>query len=411
MGEHKKLFSITLIVYFLEWFAVGLSFPLFSFFLFDKEFLFVPLETTDAIRGLWLGILFAALSIMQFICAPILGLLSDAKGRRPILLLALGINLFGSLMTNLGVSSENLPLLVLARAVVGIGAGGAAVFLAAISDVSPPTQIASSFGLLNASRSLGYGLGMFLSGNLTKLPFFTFTPFESPFVVASLLNFIGIILVLFVFKETHEIREKFTLKFKELFNNFKKGFRVPQINNLLLIIFIFCFGWSLYWEFMPVTWQKILSLNVSEVGLLYAYGIAINCFASAVLIRPVFKYIRDGKVLFFSIITLGIFILLLMFKLKTTLLWFLIPVEQFLIALVYPAALSMIVSLAKKEQRGLALGSFNSVKALAFAFSPFSGVLMGISFKAPFLVAGSFMFISALLLWTAFRKKIFPQLS
>ncbi len=38
----------------------------------------------------WVGFLLTAFALMQFVCAPILGGLSDRFGRRPVLLLSLG---------------------------------------------------------------------------------------------------------------------------------------------------------------------------------------------------------------------------------------------------------------------------------------------------------------------------------
>ncbi len=159
---------------------------------------------------------------------------------------------------------------------------------------------------------------------------------------------------------------------------------------------------------MPVTWLKILDLTPSKVGLFYAYGIVINSISSALLIRPVFNRISNEKVLLFSILVLGTSILFLLIYLKINLLWFLIPVEQFMIALIYPAAMTMTLGLAPKEMKGQALGNYNSVKALAYAFSPFSGVLMGITYKMPFFIAVVCVFLSAVLLSIVFRKKIFP---
>ena len=114
-------------------------------------------------------------------------------------------------------------------------------------------------------------------------------------------------------------------------------------------------------------------------------------------------------ILLFSLISLGLLILILLPFLNTSILWVLIPLQQFMLALIYPAALILIINLAKQGQKGLALGSYNSVKSLAYAFSPFSGVLMGITFKMPVIIAGVFILFSALFLWMTFRKKILGQ--
>ncbi len=176
---------------------------------------------------------------------------------------------------------------------------------------------------------------------------------------------------------------------------------------LLIIFFVFFFGWSMYWEFMPVTWLKILDVTPSQIGLFYAYGIVINSICSALLIRPIFDWISNGKILFFSIVILGTSIVFLLFNLKVSFLWFFIAIEQFMLALIYPSAMTMALKITPKGMQGQTLGNYNSVKALAYAFSPLSGILMGISYKMPFFIAVVFILCSGLLLWISFRKAIF----
>ena len=188
-------------------------------------------------RGLWLGALFATLSIVQFVTSPIFGTLSDEKGRKTILLLALTANFLGCLLTNFAVELENLNLLLFARVLVGMGAGGTAVILAIVADLSPPMLLAKNFGLFNTFRYLGYAAGMYMSGGLSHVPIFNISPFEKPFAVATLGSLICVILILFFFKETHLIAKK-GVALKNFFTNLVKGFQIARL-NMLLIIFLF----------------------------------------------------------------------------------------------------------------------------------------------------------------------------
>ncbi len=120
----------------------------------------------------YLGALFAVFSLTQFVCAPILGGLSDRFGRRPILLTslsALGIN---SLMW---VWVDDLRWLFVMRVFAGLFAANVPTASAYIADVTPPEQRARYFGLIGAMFGLGFILGPVFGGLLgtywIRLPF------------------------------------------------------------------------------------------------------------------------------------------------------------------------------------------------------------------------------------------------
>ncbi len=122
--------------------------------------------------SVWLGIVFAAFSLMQFLCAPIAGGLSDRYGRRPVLLIslaALGLNAL------LWVWVPNLWWLVGLRLVAGALAGNISAATAYVADVTPPERRARAFGLVGAMFGLGFVAGPALGGWLgsiwLRLPF------------------------------------------------------------------------------------------------------------------------------------------------------------------------------------------------------------------------------------------------
>ncbi len=107
------------------------------------------------------GLLLASYSITQFVFAPILGRLSDERGRRPILLLSL----FGSVLawTLFGIA-ESLAVLFLARLFAGAMGGNIATAQAYIADVTPPEDRAKGLGLIGAAFGLGFVFGPALGG-------------------------------------------------------------------------------------------------------------------------------------------------------------------------------------------------------------------------------------------------------
>jgi MFS transporter, DHA1 family, tetracycline resistance protein len=150
-------------------------------------------EMTASGASLWMGTLLAAFAIMQFVCAPILGALSDRFGRRPVLLTSLagvGVNYL------LLAWAPSLTWLFLGRMIAGATAAAAATASAYIADVTPPELRASRFGLIGAMFGIGFVLGPALGGVLGTYDL------RLPFLVAAGLAGCNVLYGLFVLPES-----------------------------------------------------------------------------------------------------------------------------------------------------------------------------------------------------------------
>src|SRR5215475_12238206 len=91
--------------------------------------------------------------LMQFVFSPIVGMLSDRFGRRPVLLisiLGLGIDyLFMALAPTLG-------WLFLGRVINGITSASFSTAAAYVADITPPQDRAKNFGMMGAAFSIGF---------------------------------------------------------------------------------------------------------------------------------------------------------------------------------------------------------------------------------------------------------------
>ncbi len=119
-----------------------------------------------------LGWIVSIYALMQFICSPILGSLSDRFGRRPIILIATA----GSAIDYVIMAcAPSLAWFFVARIIAGSTAGVLATANAYIADVTPPEKRAQSFGLLGAAFGIGFVIGPVLGGFLgqysLRLPF------------------------------------------------------------------------------------------------------------------------------------------------------------------------------------------------------------------------------------------------
>ena len=279
--------------------GIGLVYPMFSSMLFHRDINLLSLETSDAIRGFWLGILLSIMPLSQFLSSPIVGALSDQKGRKPLLKFSLLIGIFGYLAAMAAVWQESLWLLLVSRIIVGISAGSAAVVGASLADLSQPEEKAKNFGLLNMACGIGFTVGPFLGGKLSEKSFLGIGGYDKPFLFAGIVAFLNLLMLLYLFKETHHIRSEAQLSIAQGVGNLRKAFKLPGIRVLFLSVFLFCFGFSFYWEFIPVTWINQYGMTASQVGNYYAYGAGVYALSCGLLIRPIVNRVRPPAILFY----------------------------------------------------------------------------------------------------------------
>jgi MFS family permease len=125
----------------------------------------------------------AVYSVMQFLFIPIWGRLSDRVGRRPVLLWSIAASAVGMALLGL---APSLALLIAARVWSGVATANIAVAQAYIADVTPPEQRARGMAIVGIAFGLGFILGPFIGGELSRFHVFGREGMLPPFVAAGL---------------------------------------------------------------------------------------------------------------------------------------------------------------------------------------------------------------------------------
>jgi len=149
----KKVFPILAVSIFSAMLGVGLIVPL------------LPLYAQDlGASGTQLGIIFAGYGISNSVFTPIIGRLSDRRGRKIFLCIGL---LFYTILSLGYVWAANVSQLTLVRLIQGVaGAMIIPIAMAYISDLSPEGEEGKWMGYANAAFFSGFGIGPLLGGTL-----------------------------------------------------------------------------------------------------------------------------------------------------------------------------------------------------------------------------------------------------
>jgi DHA1 family tetracycline resistance protein-like MFS transporter len=109
----------------------------------------------------WNGIFLTVFALMQFFFSPVIGVLSDKFGRRPVLLLSsLGLGLDYIVMA----LAPTIGWLFLGRIISGITASSIPTAFAYIADVTSKEKRAGAFGMIGAAFGIGFTLGPAIGG-------------------------------------------------------------------------------------------------------------------------------------------------------------------------------------------------------------------------------------------------------
>ncbi len=130
---------------------------------------------------------------MQFICGPVLGMMSDRFGRRPVLILSI----FGLFADFLFMAfAPSLGWLFIGRILNGITASSFSTANAYVADITPPDKRARNFGILGSAFGFGFMIGPSIGGILGEVSL------RLPFIAAAALCLINALYGLFVLPES-----------------------------------------------------------------------------------------------------------------------------------------------------------------------------------------------------------------
>ena len=307
------------------------------------------------------GIFGTVWALMQFVFSPVLGVLSDRFGRRPVILLSnLGLGLDYIVMA----LAPTLGWLFLGRVISGITAASISTGTAYISDVVAPEKRAEAFGLIGAAFGVGFVLGPALGGLLGN------SDPRLPFWVAGGLSLANAAYGYFVLPESlpPEKRQAFTLRRANPVGALVLLRSHPELSRLAVIQFIGYIAhevfnvWALYTIFRYAWKEGTIGLSLALVG-------ACTIVISAGLVKVMVARLGERRTLYIGQFFGGLGMVLAGLA-RTSFSFFLSIPVMMLWTVSSPAAQGMMTRRVSESEQGELQGAINSLASVAWIFGP-----------------------------------------
>jgi MFS family permease len=298
----RRSLAIVVAVVFIDLLGFGIVIPVLPFYV--RSF---------GVSDVFIGLLAASYSLTQFLFAPLLGNLSDERGRRPVLMLSLAGSAVAWVLFGLGAEFEaifgtvgGLAAIFAARMLAGAMGGNIATAQAYVADVTPASERASALGLVGAAFGLGFVFGPGLGAVFASDPvvaaadsvlpaFVPTTAFSLPSFAAAGFSLLALLAAARYLPEPP--RKRGTAVRQGIVASFRSALADPDLRPLVVVFLVTSLAFSgVQVAFIPfVADTPAYGFDAAGAGLLLTYIGALGVLNQGVLVRVLSRRFADSR--------------------------------------------------------------------------------------------------------------------
>ncbi len=340
------------------------------------------------------GLLLTLYSASQFIGSPLLGAMSDQKGRKPILMVSQAGTLLSwivflgalfipaSLMFNFttpggSAVAISIPLLIIAlsRILDGITGGNASVANAYVADITTPDQKSYIFGYLGGIAGIGLiigpGIGGYTAGSSLG--------YQGTILTAIGISVTALLAIKFWLKESLPQENRREKEKIDIANSFFVLRRIREVNpkpiikTLFIIKLFFSIMMAFYISSISLFLIDLFSFNEKELGSFMLFVGIFLAFNQAFLVKRFTKRFGQYRTLLIglSLSAVGSICLTLTDYLPLYLAFY--YVMNLGLSICFPTFNGLIAQHANPQRQGEVMGISESINSLSLALFPVLG--------------------------------------
>jgi len=341
----------------------------------------------------WIGLLLTGYSAMQFVFAPIWGRLSDRVGRRPVLLVSIGMTAVGFIGYSL---APSFGWLLASRLFAGAATANLAIARAYVADVTTVENRAKGMGMIGASFGLGFILGPALASWLSHYSL------AAPGYAAAALSTVNLVAAWLILPEPSQ---RIAARHRPRFEALTGELRHPGIRRLLLTSFIAILAFAALEATFSLFAKDVFQLDQAHVGFVFAYIGVVAVVMQGGLIGPLTRRFGERRLLVVGLALQAVTFVILPYAGSLGGMLAVLAPMSIGSGLVQPSISSLLSRMAKKEDQGGTLGIGESASAMGRIIGPEAGTYTysHISFGFPYVAGGVLMAVAAVVAATLLR--------
>jgi MFS family permease len=320
------------------------------------------------------GLLFSIYSACQLIASPILGLISDRFGRRPVLIASQIGSVAGFVLLGVathpswtGSATLGLTLVYISRVIDGISGGNISTAQAYVSDVTTKENRSKGMGMLGAAFGIGFSLGPALGGLLGAYDV------SYPAFAAAVFSAVAAVQTFFFLPESRFHRHSEEAEYWLHPSRFRPILTNGPLVQMLLIFFFSMMAFVMMESTIAMFLNDTFDYTVRQVGGFFALaGIVIICVQGGLIGRLTKKFGEWPLVILGPLLVAGAMGLLIVVGIQQ-LAWVVyaaIILNAGGRSLQTPPLSALISHTAPPEQQGATFGLFHMLGSLARVVGP-----------------------------------------
>lgn len=407
MTNQKQKMQSLLWVMLLDKISVNITIPVLTFVFFSTDSLLFHSDVSHATRSYWYGICLSLPNLVGFFSIPILSVLSDALGRKSILIITAVAAFIFALFCSFGILLGSLAMVLLGKFIGGFFSRTDAVAQAAAADYSTADNKLTNMARLQVVISLGAAIGPIIGGYTARGPWFGILNYAVPYILAALVAIATVIFITLFFSD--ETRQEISVQ-----NSFRDWLPLlldKKIQKISLLLAFVQISWGSYYQFMAPILKQHFGFNESAVGWFIGLIAVWLAVASAFVVPFLKRRLSHTKTIHFCCYGL-LFGLILTFLASfmvgtlaaNTLLWLGAILVAACDVIIYAIIVTLYSNVVRKDQQGAVMGICFIVFSATWSLTALlGGWLGGFHIMLP-LWAGSLGILFAILLGRSIRS-------